>query len=502
MRQSSAVSIAPGISGGASTPSVVIAAENRRLKLLGLGLLIPCGGALAWAVNQITATSTLNVEALLKIVASGIVVANGAAIGGIVLRAAFGGPRKYGDRRWRRAVTLQLFAANLVAPGLIWSLLIDDPGFNARVESAGWIGWPEMLSLALAVVGWRVWRRSRRHETISADEAMALDPRPPVLYLRSFRDDGETFVDDAYGGGAWLLRAMRLGSAEEKMVPILSQLGPVIAIGKPGEPLPELGAARLYVDHRDWQQRVLELMQQASLVVVRVGASPGVLWEIDQALSVVPPHRLVLTILSSSVAPELVGRLAPRFGSTLDGALPEARERSWRAKIWPSGSRRIGGLLCFTEQGVARVVAVQRDVVPRLDLRQMMTGFDLRPLIAAIDVRRIFGRMTAKGALEQAWDEVLREIGLAPAAPLTRRSRVVAVLLAILFGAFAAHWFYLGNRRRAWMHLAAFPLLMASLFLGFIDALRFVLVDRAEFDSRFARPGSDRQEAPQERLAS
>jgi hypothetical protein len=33
---------------------------------------------------------------------------------------------------------------------------------------------------------------------------------------------------------------------------------PVIAVGKPGETLPELGAARMYVGHEDWQRTLLE----------------------------------------------------------------------------------------------------------------------------------------------------------------------------------------------------------------------------------------------------
>ena len=69
------------------------------------------------------------------------------------------------------------------------------------------------------------------------------------------------------------------------MAEILAHVGPVVAIGKPGEPLPELGAARLYVADDQWQAKVIELMGKAALVVIRLGASPGLLWEIEQSLA-------------------------------------------------------------------------------------------------------------------------------------------------------------------------------------------------------------------------
>jgi TM2 domain-containing membrane protein YozV len=72
-----------------------------------------------------------------------------------------------------------------------------------------------------------------------------------------------------------------------------------------------------------------------------------------------------------------------------------------------------------------------------------------------------------------------------------RPSRAMAVVLALLFGWIGAHWFYLGNRRRGWTYVALFPLALASVFAAYCDALRFVWVDRATFDSRFVgRPQS------------
>jgi hypothetical protein len=60
--------------------------------------------------------------------------------------------------------------------------------------------------------------------------------------------------------------------------------------------LPLLGAARLYVDHVEWQARVLELIHLASLVVMRVDTTPGIHWEIEQITRLVPPERIVLLL--------------------------------------------------------------------------------------------------------------------------------------------------------------------------------------------------------------
>jgi TPR repeat protein len=59
-------------------------------------------------------------------------------------------------------------------------------------------------------------------------------------------------------------------------------LGPVVAIGNPGETLPPLGACREYHKNDAWQGRILELAAKAGLIVVILGTSPSIRWEIQQ----------------------------------------------------------------------------------------------------------------------------------------------------------------------------------------------------------------------------
>jgi hypothetical protein len=313
---------------------------------------------------------------------------------------------------------------------------------------------------------------------VNADEAMALDARPPVLYLRSFRDDGVALA--AQQGPQFkrrVIKALSLPTPEEHMARILARIGPLIAIGKPDEPLPELGAARLYVSHAQWQQTVTSLMQRAALVVVRVGASPGVLWEIDQALVHLPRQRLVLAILGGDpVAPELVARLAPVVGPSLDAALSRPARRNWRETLWGRRERRIGGMVCFDAAGQAMAVPVRQRIEPWM--RSEMFKQLLRPVSAP---------------LEAAWKLVFAHAGLAWAEARGSRSRMLAVTLALLCGYVGAHWFYLGNTRRGCIYIAVLPVAM---LLSYADAWRFIWIDRADFDARMVKVRASSTLAP------
>ena len=88
---------------------------------------------------------------------------------------------------------------------------------------------------------------------------------------------------------------MPTDTEEEQLVGVLSEIDPVVAVGRPGERLPELGATREYIGE-DWQQYVIQLMGRARLVVVRAGATPGVTWELSEAGTRVSPDRLVLLV--------------------------------------------------------------------------------------------------------------------------------------------------------------------------------------------------------------
>lgn len=116
-----------------------------------------------------------------------------------------------------------------------------------------------------------------------AKELVAKRTKPLVLYLRAFNEDSRSLSTEA--------------SIEESLSTVLSSsgLGQMVAIGRPGELLQTAGASRVYVGS-DWQERVRELMDSAKLVVLRVGSSEGVWWEVTEALERVEPPRLLIWI--------------------------------------------------------------------------------------------------------------------------------------------------------------------------------------------------------------
>lgn len=130
---------------------------------------------------------------------------------------------------------------------------------------------------------------SRPRSARGATQALLADGRQPVLYLRSFGDDHTAAQVDGHV-------PYNILSREEQLSWVLSAFGPVITVGKPGEPLPHLGAARFYLPYDDWQPAVRRLMELSQLIVLRLGAGKGLWWEVEQARTTQPARKLVLLV--------------------------------------------------------------------------------------------------------------------------------------------------------------------------------------------------------------
>lgn len=80
------------------------------------------------------------------------------------------------------------------------------------------------------------------------------------------------------------------------MARAFGRVGPVIAIGLPGETVPPLGAARLLVTEKAWEPEVSALMAKARLIIIRAGTSPGVLTEMRMAVEASRAECLLLVV--------------------------------------------------------------------------------------------------------------------------------------------------------------------------------------------------------------
>ena len=164
-----------------------------------------------------------------------------------------------------------------------------------------------------------------------------------VLYFRSFSDDlsAET-------------TSIAESSLEERLCQALNFIGPVMAIGKPGERLATPGAARLYVQDADWRQTALQLMTRARLVLIRMSDSPGLRWEISTVLDRVPPTN-ILIFFDRSYRNEVRERLYRSLASSL-------RERGSQDLPETLGA---AVFLCFAQSGASELLAPVEYIDPQ-----------------------------------------------------------------------------------------------------------------------------------------
>jgi hypothetical protein len=206
------------------------------------------------------------------------------------------------------------------------------------------LSWPERLGALIGVAfggtlvfalfaesGFHLWVKGKRYVAESAEHLLLRDARPPVLYLRSFRDDSVTSERVLHQGllhnqledPSWYPRMFfanaRMFTEEEQLAMALRKIGPFVAIGEPGEEVPRLGASRAYLSHEDWQHVVRELMLRARLVVLRAGNTPSFWWEFSQAATLLRPDQLLLLIPMDRDNYEVFCRHANRY---LPVALP------------------------------------------------------------------------------------------------------------------------------------------------------------------------------------
>lgn len=129
------------------------------------------------------------------------------------------------------------------------------------------------LAPELNLLGCFLHVRARCYFQVDADSLLAVDKRPPILFLRSFSDDEKHRHPHPD-------RALLDYSLETRFANHFNKFGPFIAIGSPKEALPQPGAARAILPDDQWQPRVLDWMKEAQVIIMYAGTTEWVSWEL------------------------------------------------------------------------------------------------------------------------------------------------------------------------------------------------------------------------------
>jgi hypothetical protein len=242
--------------------------------------------------------------------------------------------------------------------------LIEDLDRSARrfvIRVVFTSGLPLVPGIALIYLGYRLGLRP-------ASYTLAKDGRPPVLYLRAFKDDGmrdfnpKGWIAELLGLqplsffkflGPFansnpvrllrLLRAKSADTAEEQMAGFFRRFGPVIAIGRPGERLVHGGAQRIYATEETWRQEVRRLLAVAQTVVLQPAETEGVWWEIAEALKIISPAKVLLCLLNYQNSGHDYDLFRERFCRATGVRLPRYAggraflffDENWRPRLLP-----------------------------------------------------------------------------------------------------------------------------------------------------------------------
>ena len=146
------------------------------------------------------------------------------------------------------------------------------------------IFYPIMLIISLIPTILYCFYMARRIKSSSLTQAISMDNRPPVLYLRPFIQEEEAFIEATFTEMDLLSYFFsKMGITLEKyFIDDLSKsIGPFIALGNPEDYTTPEGAARKYASDKDWIDQFRHLSLQAVCILMEVGHSENLQWELE-----------------------------------------------------------------------------------------------------------------------------------------------------------------------------------------------------------------------------
>jgi tetratricopeptide (TPR) repeat protein len=160
-------------------------------------------------------------------------------------------------------------------------------GYAYSFAAVAWLFIPIHVN-GLQLITYFLIIRARQYFQISADSLLAQDKRRPILFLRSFADDERS--------GLFRNSETKLldFSIESRFANLFMDFGPFIAISSPQATVPQIGAARVRLSDADWQGAVMNWMNTSNAIVVLVGTTRWVDWELSKIVETANVGKLLL----------------------------------------------------------------------------------------------------------------------------------------------------------------------------------------------------------------
>jgi hypothetical protein len=211
-------------------------------------------------------------------------------------------------------------------------------------NTAGVVVWLQLFGLGLLWLAAKLYVLARQWAARGAAEVRSHDTRPPILYLRSFADDDRRIRTHASRRQAYVERLASRSSDRFEAVLVwhLWTYGPVTAVGRPAERLPPLGAAREYLDPATWRDEIEERVQDAGAVVMVLGRSKGLLWELEAIVRLGATNKTMVVIPPIAEDERLERWKAFDELATRTGLPLPTDSRRWRALVLTFDSDRGG----------------------------------------------------------------------------------------------------------------------------------------------------------------
>ena len=99
-----------------------------------------------------------------------------------------------------------------------------------------------------------------------------------ALFLRGFEKDKYTYDIRLRARKDWD------SFSEYHFVNLINKFMRVYAVGLTNEIEPAVGADRIYLSNESWQNDVIELMDEATMIIILINDKPNCRWEIEQSL--------------------------------------------------------------------------------------------------------------------------------------------------------------------------------------------------------------------------